>query len=109
MNDRSINIGHYVSCEGDKEVICLCEGVTKGEIREKVFQGLMTMKEIRKFLRTGMGPCQGRRCRPKVKAIIEETLGQPAADFKEELVRPSIKAEKMSLIIQKKAVAYIDD
>ena len=109
MNKRENVMGHYVPCQEDQEIICLCEGVTRGEIREKVYEGLMTMKEIRKFLRTGMGPCQGRRCRPKVKVIIEEILGRPAADAEDELIRPSIKAEKMSQIIQAKVVENRDD
>ena len=108
MNERNKDLGQYVPCQDDQEIICLCEGVTKGEIREKVHQGLMTMKEVRKFLRTGMGPCQGRRCRPKVKAVIEEILGKPAADVEDELIRPSIKAEKMSNIIQSKVVGNHD-
>lgn len=100
MNERKLDLGQYIPSEDDQEIICLCEGITRGEIRQKVHQGLMTMKEVRKFLRTGMGPCQGRRCRPKVKAILEETLGQPAADENEELKRPSMIAKKMSDILR---------
>lgn len=104
MNDRGNILGHYVPCKNDEEIICLCEGVTRGEIREHIYKGLITMKEIRKFLRTGMGPCQGRRCRPKVKAILEESLARPVADVEEEMVRTAIKAEKMSVILKDKVV-----
>lgn len=44
--------------------------ITKGEIRKAVHDGMWTMTEIRRYLRTGMGLCQGRTCAKLVKGIV---------------------------------------
>jgi NAD(P)H-nitrite reductase large subunit len=40
-------------------IICRCEEITKGEIRRAIYDGMYTLTEIRRYLRTGMGLCQG--------------------------------------------------
>ncbi|MCK5596510.1 MAG: (2Fe-2S)-binding protein, partial [Candidatus Eisenbacteria sp.] len=43
-------------------IICRCEDVTYGEIVDVIDEGLTTTEEIKRVLRCGMGPCQGRTC-----------------------------------------------
>ena len=59
MNDRSRDIGPFVPAPDDDMIICRCEEVTKGEIRRAVHDGMFTIAEIRRYLRAGMGLCQG--------------------------------------------------
>ena len=59
INDRSRDIGPFVPGPDDDMIICRCEEVTKGEIRKAVHDGMFTLTEIRRYLRTGMGLCQG--------------------------------------------------
>ena len=59
VNDRSRDIGPFVPGPDDDMLICRCEEITKGEIRKAVHDGMWTMTEIRRYLRTGMGLCQG--------------------------------------------------
>ena len=70
MNDRSRDIGEFVSMPDDDMIICRCEEITKGEIRKAVHAGMFTMQEIRRYLRAGMGLCQGQTCSKLVKAIV---------------------------------------
>jgi bacterioferritin-associated ferredoxin len=74
INDRSITLGPFIEKEDDSIVICRCEEITKGEIREAVYSGMFTFQEVKKFLRTGMGLCQGQTCEKLVKNIIAEEL-----------------------------------
>ena len=72
--DRSIDIGPYVEQPDDDMIICRCEEITKGEIRKAVHEGMYTITEIRRYLRTGMGLCQGQTCSKLVKRIVAQEL-----------------------------------
>ena len=56
-------------------IVCRCEEITKGEIRRAVHDGMFTLTEIRRYLRTGMGLCQGQTCTKLVKGIVSRELG----------------------------------
>ena len=74
MNDRSRDIGPFVPAPDDDMIICRCEEVTKGEIRRAVHDGMFTIAEIRRYLRAGMGLCQGQTCSKLVKSIVAREL-----------------------------------
>ena len=78
--DRSVQIGAFVSEEDDEMIICRCEEITKGEIRRAVHDGMYTLTEIRRFLRSGMGLCQGQTCGRLVRGIIAKELGVSPAE-----------------------------
>lgn len=79
INDRSREIGVYIPAPDDDMIICRCEEVTKGEIRRAVHDGMFTVTEVRRYLRSGMGLCQGQTCGKLVKSIIaRELLISPA-------------------------------
>ncbi len=75
VNDRSRDIGEYIPALDDDQIICRCEEITKGEIRRAVHDGMWTLTEIRRYLRTGMGLCQGQTCSRLVKGIVAKELG----------------------------------
>jgi len=75
LNDRSREIGEFIPAPDDDMVICRCEEVTKGEIRRAVHDGMFTITEIRRYLRSGMGLCQGQTCAKLVKSIVAAELG----------------------------------
>ena len=74
INDRSRDIGVFVPEADDDLIICRCEEITKGEIRQAVHAGMYTVTEVRRFLRCGMGLCQGQTCAKHVKNIIASEL-----------------------------------
>ncbi|WP_238899408.1 (2Fe-2S)-binding protein [Clostridium sp. YIM B02500] len=74
VNDRSRDIGEFISQPDDDMIICRCEEITKGEIRKAVHDGMFTITEIRRYLRTGMGLCQGQTCGKLVKGIVAREL-----------------------------------
>ena len=75
VNDRSRDIGEYILQPDDDMIICRCEEITKGEIRKAVHDGMFTITEIRRYLRTSMGLCQGQTCGKLVKGIVARELG----------------------------------
>ena len=70
VNDRNREIGAFIPAPDDDMIICRCEEVTKGEIRKAVHEGMYTITEIRRYLRTGMGLCQGQTCAKLVAVIL---------------------------------------
>ncbi len=79
--DRGREIGEFVPEPDDNLIICRCEEITKGEIRKAVHEGMWTMTEVKRFLRAGMGLCQGQTCGRIVKGIIAKELRIPAAEI----------------------------
>lgn len=74
-NDRYRELKEFMQEPDDGLIICRCEEVTKGEIRKAVHEGMFTLTEIRRFLRSGMGLCQGQTCGNLVKRIVAKELG----------------------------------
>ena len=92
MNERSRDIGEFIPGPDDDMVICRCEEITKGEIRRAVHDGMFTMQEIRRYLRAGMGLCQGQTCSKLVKGMLCHVNLIPVNEIKENtLKRPSKK------------------
>jgi NADPH-dependent 2,4-dienoyl-CoA reductase/sulfur reductase-like enzyme len=54
----------------DETVLCRCEEVTAGKLRDAVRLGCLGTNQAKAFTRAGMGPCQGRVCGPAVHAVI---------------------------------------
>lgn len=68
----------FVPQPDDDLVICRCEEITKGEIRRAVYDGMSTMNEVKRYLRAGMGLCQGQTCARLVRGIIARELKERA-------------------------------
>jgi len=81
INDRSIDIGEFTPMAEDDMLICRCEEITKGEIRKAVHDGIFTITEMRRYLRSGMGLCQGQTCARLVKGVIANELNISPAEL----------------------------
>jgi NAD(P)H-nitrite reductase large subunit len=97
VNDRSRDIGEFVPRPDDDMVICRCEEVTKGEIRKAVHEGMWTVTEVRRYLRTGMGLCQGQTCGKLVKGIIASELGIPQSELEPATSRVPMRPIEMKV------------
>ncbi|HEY8464007.1 MAG TPA: NAD(P)/FAD-dependent oxidoreductase [Bacillota bacterium] len=56
-------------------VVCRCETITEGEIREAIRRGANTLDGVKLRTRSGMGRCQGGFCTPKILDLLVEELG----------------------------------
>jgi NADPH-dependent 2,4-dienoyl-CoA reductase/sulfur reductase-like enzyme len=75
----------------DETVVCRCEEVTAGAVREYVRLGCLGPNQTKAFGRPGMGPCQGRMCGLTVSEIIAGARRVPPAEVGYYRVRPPIK------------------
>ena len=55
------------------DIVCMCEDISRGEIIEAVRRGAVTADGVKRRLGSGMGACQGSRCRSMIEEIIRET------------------------------------
>ena len=53
--------------------VCLCEGVTDGQIREAIYEGCCSYREVRETL--GVASQCG-KCACLAKQVVRETLGE---------------------------------
>lgn len=93
-------IGPYIPEENDDMLVCRCEEVTKGEIRQAVHSGMFTIEEIRRYLRTGMGLCQGQTCGKLVKGIVARELKVPAAEVEPAISRAPMRPIEMRILAE---------
>ena len=98
MNDRNRDIGEYSPAPDDDVIVCRCEEITKGEIRRAVHDGMFTLTEIRRYLRTGMGLCQGQTCTKLVKGIVARELNVRPAELREATGRAPMRPIEMSIL-----------
>ncbi|MBE5973647.1 MAG: (2Fe-2S)-binding protein [Paenibacillaceae bacterium] len=97
-NDRFTDIGPLIPQPDDDMIICRCEEVTKGEIRKAVHDGMFTLTEIRRYLRTGMGLCQGQTCSKLVKSIVAKELGLTPGDIEPAVSRAPMRPVEMKIL-----------
>jgi NADPH-dependent 2,4-dienoyl-CoA reductase/sulfur reductase-like enzyme len=65
--------------EDDATIVCRCEEITAGQIRQVARLGATGPNQAKAYLRMGMGPCQGRMCGATVAAVIAKERGMPIA------------------------------
>ncbi|MBF0543624.1 MAG: (2Fe-2S)-binding protein [Candidatus Riflebacteria bacterium] len=70
------------------KIICRCQDITEEEVIAAIKQGATTIDEIKRLVRAGMGPCQGRTCRRLVSQIISRELKKPVTEIFPPTFRP---------------------
>ena len=103
IQEKLKEIGPFVPGADDDMLICRCEEITKGEIRKAVHDGMWTMTEIRRYLRTGMGLCQGQTCAKLVKGIVARELGVSPAQLEPATSRVPMRPIEMRIFANEAA------
>ena len=64
----------------DDTVVCRCEGITAGELRDAATgKGALELNRVKALTRVGMGRCQGRYCGHAAAEIVAAVTEQPLA------------------------------
>lgn len=90
-------LSRQTSVDDDDLVICRCEEITKGEIKEAIRNGMRTVSGIKRITRAGMGLCQGQTCQRIVTQIIAEELGQSPAEIEPTTARGPLRPLRMAV------------
>jgi len=73
-----------------KVIVCRCEDITEEDVVKAIDEGYTDLEELRKKLRIGMGPCQGRVCIQLVMKILEKRTGKKVPKISIPTSRPPI-------------------
>ena len=65
----------------DETLVCRCENVTAGAIREAAAMGCLGLNQLKAYTRCGMGPCQGRMCAPTAAEVLAEARNVPVHEI----------------------------
>jgi NAD(P)H-nitrite reductase large subunit len=71
-------------------IVCRCEDITEQDVLQAIKQGYTDLEELRKKLRIGMGPCQGRVCIQLLLRILEKITGKKVKKISLPTSRPPI-------------------
>lgn len=81
----------WVTEPADDTIICRCEEVTAGRVREMARLGCVGPNQTKFFSRCGMGPCQGRVCGSVVTQVLAAELGRTPAEVGAYRIRAPLK------------------
>ncbi|MDO8284913.1 MAG: NAD(P)/FAD-dependent oxidoreductase [Rhodoferax sp.] len=81
----------WINTPADDTVVCRCEEVTAGQVRDMARQGCQGPNQTKFFSRCGMGPCQGRQCGLAVSQILASALGKPVPEVGAYRIRSPLK------------------
>ncbi len=87
----------FKEADDDDLIICRCEEITKGEIKEAVRNGMKTLNGIKRVTRAGMGLCQGQTCQRLVSQILASELGVPPGELEPTTARAPVRPLKLSV------------
>ena len=72
---------HQAMALTDETLVCRCENVTAGAIREAAAMGCLGLNQLKAYTRCGMGPCQGRMCAPTAAEVLAEARNVPVHEI----------------------------
>ncbi|AIS16242.1 FAD/NAD(P)-dependent oxidoreductase [Pseudomonas rhizosphaerae] len=70
----------WASQAPDQLMLCRCEEISVGEVRQVVAQGHTDINRVKAHCRVGMGRCQGRMCGSATVEIIAQAAARPVQD-----------------------------
>lgn len=75
----------------DHVIICRCEEITYGEIKQAIRDGATTLDGIKRVTRAGKGLCQGCTCRTLITQILNQELGRTLEGNECSSMRPPVR------------------
>lgn len=81
--------GLYTLAKEDT-ILCRCEQVTLGQIREAISFGTQTIGDTKNISRCGMGNCQGRTCGSIIAQVMAAKTGRTLEEVRYYNIRPPI-------------------
>ena len=81
---------HLADLLTDDTLLCRCEEITVGLVRQAIAEGATTVSALRMLTRAGMGRCQGRMCGPPVAELLARELDQPVEAVGQATPRPPV-------------------
>jgi NAD(P)H-nitrite reductase large subunit len=75
----------------DDMLVCRCEEITVGEIRQAIAEGALDVIGVKRRTRAGMGLCQGKTCEKMVQQILAQELCIGPEETGSSSIRPPVR------------------
>lgn len=75
----------------DDMLVCRCEEITVGEIRQAIEEGAVDVVGVKRRTRAGMGLCQGKTCEKMVQQILAQELCIGPEQTGSSSIRPPVR------------------
>jgi len=85
-----------------RSIVCRCEDISEEDVIHAINEGYSDIEELRKKLRIGMGPCQGRVCIQLVTRILERKTGKKITKIQLPTVRPPLVPVSLGTLASEK-------
>ncbi len=79
-------------------VVCRCEDITEEDIVEAIEEGYDELEKLKRHLRLGMGPCQGKTCMLLTRRILSRETGKSVEEMDDPTSRPPSQPVSFSLL-----------
>jgi len=79
----------------DNVIICRCEEITLGEIKQAIHEGATDTDAVKRMTRAGMGLCQNKTCYNLVAKIIAKETRKKMLELKPFTTRPPVRPIKV--------------
>lgn len=53
------------------KAVCICKGIKKKSFMAHLEKGVNTVQGLKKATGAGSGPCEGRRCTPRIEEMLK--------------------------------------
>ena len=86
----------------DDAIICRCEDVYESTVRNAILAGHQSFADLKRVLRIGMGPCQGKTCSHLVRQILCQMTGKRPEQIVPQTTRTPIKPVRLEVLASAK-------
>jgi hypothetical protein len=73
-------------------LLCRCEEILEGEVAAALAAGALTVDDVKRRTRAGMGACQGIYCLPAIAALVATATGAAIDSIAPITARPPVRA-----------------
>ncbi len=84
----------------DRVALCRCEQVTIGEVRQAIEEGALTINDIKRRTRAGMGLCQGIFCTRAMALLLHAERGIPLSEIVPMTERPPARPIPLASLVE---------
>ena len=93
----------------DDTIVCRCEEVTAGAIREAAREGTVDLTDVKKRTRAGMGHCQGTMCTPTMQWMLGGVHGLDPGAVGGMTPRPPVRPIPLAVLLAGEGGEVIGD
>jgi len=72
------------------------------DVNRAIDEGYTSLEEIKRLLRCGMGPCQGRTCLMLIAQVLSRKTGRQITEMKFPTVRPPVRPVPLAVFAASK-------